>query len=80
MNTRQPRRAEKRMDLLDEPLLTIADVAARLNVAETWVRDKVTQRAVVHRRLGKHVRFTEADYVALLELARVTPEGGPDAA
>lgn len=40
-------------------LYTITEAAERLNVPRTWLRDKVTARAVPHTRLGRHVRFTE---------------------
>ncbi|MHB2023128.1 MAG: helix-turn-helix domain-containing protein [Mycobacteriales bacterium] len=40
-------------------LLTIPQAAAVLNVAENWLRKKVTAAQVPHTRLGRHVRFTE---------------------
>jgi len=48
-------------------LYTIAEAAQKLNVPMTWIRDKVTARAVPHTRLGRHVRFTDnhlADIIA----------------
>lgn len=39
-------------------LLNIDEAATYLNVPRTWLRDKVTARAVPHTRIGRHVRFT----------------------
>jgi len=46
-------------------LLTIEDAARYLNVPKNWVQDKVTERAIPHTRLGKHVRFTP-DHLATI--------------
>lgn len=42
-------------------LLDIDGLAAFLGVKRTWVRDKVTARAIPHRRIGRHVRFAPED-------------------
>jgi len=47
-------------------LYTITEAAERLNVPRTWLRDKVTARAVPHTRLGRHVRFTDAHLEAII--------------
>ncbi|MEU4570818.1 helix-turn-helix domain-containing protein [Micromonospora sp. NPDC023956] len=39
-----------------------------LNVPATWVRDKVTARAIPHRRVGRHVRFTPADVAEIEQM------------
>ncbi|GAA4899406.1 helix-turn-helix domain-containing protein [Streptomonospora salina] len=57
----------------DTPLLTIPQAARRLNVPESWLRDKVTARKVPHRRLGKHIRFGEDDLEQIAEQARCLP-------
>ncbi|GAA4943123.1 hypothetical protein GCM10023224_27220 [Streptomonospora halophila] len=57
----------------ETPLLTIPQAARRLNVPESWLRDKVTTRKVPHRRLGKHVRFGEDDLDQIAEQARQEP-------
>lgn len=41
-------------------LLTFAEAAERLSVPESWLKNRVAARQVPHTRLGKHVRFTEA--------------------
>lgn len=51
------------------PLMTIKDLAARLNVPESWVRDKVTAEQIPFTRIGRHVRFTEQ------HLAEIVAEG-----
>lgn len=53
------------------PLLDFAQAAERLNVRESWLRDKVRFRQVPHTRLGRHVRFTEADLDAITRAAAV---------
>jgi excisionase family DNA binding protein len=40
-----------------QPLLTIDEAAAYLNVPARWVADAVRQRKVRCTRIGKHVRF-----------------------
>lgn len=47
-------------------LLTIAQAADYLNVPFSWLRDKVTARAVPHTRLGRHVRFTREHLAAII--------------
>ncbi|MDA0564845.1 helix-turn-helix domain-containing protein [Streptomonospora sp. S1-112] len=53
--------------------MTIPQAARRLNVPESWLRDKVTARKIPHRRLGKHVRFCEEDLDQIAEQARQEP-------
>lgn len=48
----------------DEPpirLYTPAEAAHYLAVKESWLRRKVTERAVSHTFLGKHLRFSAHD-------------------
>lgn len=40
-----------------QPLLTIDEAAAYLNVPARWVADAVRRRKVRCTRIGKHVRF-----------------------
>lgn len=47
-------------------LMTIAEAADQLNVPFTWLRDKVSARAVPHTRIGRHVRFTEEHVQAII--------------
>ena len=51
--------------------LDIDGLAAELGVPRTWVRDKVTARAIPHHRYGRHVRFTPED---VAEFRRLTAE------
>lgn len=48
--------------------LTIAQLAELLGVPKSWVRDKVTARAIPHHRPGRHVRFTPADVAAIEQM------------
>ncbi|MFD0883129.1 helix-turn-helix domain-containing protein [Streptosporangium algeriense] len=55
---------------MGESLLTFREAAQRLNVPESWLREKVAKRQVQHTRLGKHVRFTEKDIEAIIQAAQ----------
>jgi excisionase family DNA binding protein len=48
-------------------LLTAAEVADRLNVPESWVRDSTRSGAIPHVQLGRYRRYREADVMAWLE-------------
>lgn len=50
----------------DPPLLhTPAEAAERLRVRESWLRRAVAQRSVPHRKVGKHLRFSNEDLEAI---------------
>lgn len=53
--------------LLSNRLLTVAEVAKRLNVTERFVRRLVAERRIAIQRVGRHVRFREEDVDAFLE-------------
>jgi excisionase family DNA binding protein len=55
------------------PLYSITEAAQILNVPRTWLRDKVTARAVPHTRLGRHVRFTEAHLAEIIDDGQQRP-------
>lgn len=48
---------ERRRPPQQQPLMTIDEAAAYLNVPARWVADAVRQRKVRCTRIGKHVRF-----------------------
>jgi excisionase family DNA binding protein len=59
---------------METPLLTPEQLAERLAVAESWVREKTRERARLRDkdplpviRLGKYVRFRWSDVEAWLE-------------
>jgi excisionase family DNA binding protein len=52
---------------LRDRLLTVAQVAKRLNVTERFVRRLVAERRIAIQRVGRHVRFREEDVDAFLE-------------
>ena len=58
------------------PLLTFTEAAQRLNVTESWLRSRVKARTVPHTRLGRFIRFTEADLDAIVAAA-AEPVVGP---
>lgn len=59
-------------DLLP-PVYTIVEAARLLRVPEGWLRKKVTDGAVPHTRLGKHVRFTADHLRQILTTGEQTP-------
>lgn len=54
-------------------LLTVAEVAERLNVTERFVRRIIAERRVAIQKVGRHVRIWEADVDAFLEAGYVPP-------
>lgn len=58
-----------------EPLLyTATQAAAMLQVRPSWIRRKATARTIPCRYLGKHLRFTHDDIIAITTLsAPVSP-------
>ncbi len=56
------------------PLYTPAQAAQLLAVRESWLRRRATARAVPCTFLGKHLRFSHADVVAIA-LAGAHPPG-----
>lgn len=53
-------------------LYTLTDVADALGMSERWLRQKCADGAS-YTRLGNKIRFTEAQYQALVETHSVTP-------
>jgi hypothetical protein len=50
----------QRRDAIEYEFLDSAELAARLNISESWVRDQVRTRAIEvipHVRFGKYIRF-----------------------
>lgn len=58
------------------PLYTPAEAARLLSVRESWLRRRATARAVPCRFMGKHLRFSHADIVAIATDA-ARPPGPP---
>lgn len=53
-------------------LLTTAEAAARLHVSPSWLKRRAAAGTVPHVRLGRSVRFSEADISAIIESGRIT--------
>jgi excisionase family DNA binding protein len=53
-----------------ERLLTAAEIAERLSVPESWVRQEARADRIPHVRLGRYVRFDWPAVVAWLEEQR----------
>jgi excisionase family DNA binding protein len=56
-------------------LLTVAEVAAKLNVSQAWVRKGILNRTLPFTKLGRSVRFTPAQ-VELIILEGERPPVG----
>lgn len=51
---------------LPDRLLDIDGLAEYLGVPRSWVRDKITARALPHTRIGRHVRFAPEHVAAIV--------------
>ncbi len=51
-----------------QPLHTISEAAELLHIPEATLRKKVTMNAVPHRRVFRHVRFSNDDLAAIQEI------------
>ena len=50
-------------------LYSVTEAAARLSVAPKWLYERTRKNAIPYRRLGKYVRFSEADLAAIISSA-----------
>ena len=56
-----------------DDLLTLDQVAERLNTSTRFVRRLVTERRIRFTKIGKYIRFTSADVEMFIEAGRVEP-------
>ncbi len=56
------------------PLYTVPQAAAILQVAEIWIYERTRKRTIPHRKLGKHIRFTDSDLSAIIRMCSRGPE------
>ena len=47
-------------------LYSVPEAAAKLCVAPKWLYERTRKNAVPHRRLGKYIRFSDADLAAIV--------------
>jgi len=52
---------------MNERLLHASEVADRLSVPVSWVREQTRTGDIPHRRLGRYVRFVWADVAVWLD-------------
>lgn len=63
---------------MTSPLLyTVAEAAGLLNVTENWLTERVSAQAIPHRRLGRKIRFAQADLDLLIEQSARQPAPVP---
>jgi excisionase family DNA binding protein len=56
-----------------DPLLTVPQVADRLNTSERYVRRLIEERRIEFVRIGRKIRITGSVIDALIERGRVQP-------
>ena len=49
-------------------LYTVSQAAAILQLAEAWIYERTRKKAIPHRKLGKHIRFTDSDLSAIVQM------------
>ena len=59
-----------KQDYVEKPrsmkiLFTVEEAAERLGVHKTWLYERTRKKAIPFRKLGKYVRFSEADLQAI---------------
>lgn len=54
-------------DVIRQPLLSIEEAAAYLNVPTGWVTEAVRERKIRCTRIGKHVRFRPEHLEEIIE-------------
>src|SRR5215813_10463703 len=57
-------------------LYSVSEAAAKLCVAPKWLYERTRKNAVPCRRLGKYVRFSDADLAAIVANAFVPAANG----
>jgi excisionase family DNA binding protein len=60
-----------------EKLLTLAEVAERLNTTPRHVRRLVFERRIAYRKLGRYVRFHPDDVDEYVAAHRIEAAGAP---
>lgn len=58
-------------------LFTFAEAAEMTALRESWLRKAVSERRIPFRRIGRHVRFAQADIDALVSGAAVSVTPSP---
>ena len=51
-------------------LYSVPEAASKLHLPPKWFYERTRKNAIPHRRLGKHVRFSESDLEAIIENAQ----------
>ena len=59
----------------DATLYDFAQAAETLRVTESWLRRAVTAKKIPHRRVGRVVRFSNADLAAIVAASAVAVAG-----
>jgi len=54
-------------------LLSVDQVAVRLDTSPRFVRRLIAERRIAFHRVGRHVRIAESDLVGFIDAGRVEP-------
>jgi excisionase family DNA binding protein len=61
------------METSKSKYLSVAGAAAYLNTSERFIRRLVAERRIAFHRVGRHIRFAEADLESFARDGRVEP-------
>lgn len=77
INAPNPRASSREaLDKTAPILYSVSEAAAKLCVAPKWLYERTRKNAVPCRRLGKYVRFSDADLAAIVANALVPVANG----
>lgn len=60
---------EEEASKIEKMFFTVDEAAIRLGVSPGWIYERTRRKLIPHRKLGKFVRFTEADLQAISDAA-----------
>lgn len=61
---------EQNGELGNKLLFTTQEAASKLGMKPSWLYERTRRNAVPCRRLGKYVRFSDADLLAIMDSAK----------
>lgn len=61
-------------NLANGRLYTVSQAAAILRLAKTWIYERTRKKAIPHRKFGKHIRFTDSDLSAIVQMGFRGPD------
>jgi excisionase family DNA binding protein len=71
---------DRQHNQMEMVLYTIDEVAKILHLKKTWLYERTRKNAIPFHRLGKYIRFTEADLQAIVAMGATPPTWAKDSA